>query len=449
MIPTIVFQVLLGLLVIAMVRAWQKPWWGVTPIRRALVALVALAPLGFLCRWFGAGAAIKGFQSPFLSAVGAIVGGGATVLVLALLLTVPIASLLRAAIGWFGRRRAPRDVVAEVATNARAGDAERSADAPTPAVAREEQAEGRTGAPLGDVRVPSPTASRAPAVLTRRHLVEAAVAALPVTALGLGVTGIVGGFAGARTIERRMRFAGLAPELEGLRVLQLTDMHLGAFLTLDGVAALIAQAKEAKPDLVVLTGDISDHLPWLPEALRGVESIGAPLGAYAVMGNHEYFRGARETRRIYAESRVKMLDDAHVPLDVGGKRLVLLGVDDPVGGSGGSDHYLRSADRALASSPSEADFRLALCHRPSGFRALAARGVDLTLSGHTHGAQAGLHERSLLEPLLPDAYLWGRYALEGRQLYTSSGAGHWAAFRLACPSELPLIVLEGDGANKA
>lgn len=444
---------LFGWLVIAMIRAWQKPWWSVSSIRRALIALVALAPLGFLCRWFGVGAAIKGFQSPFLSAVGATVGGGATVLVLALFLTVPIASLLRAAIGWVGRRRrAPGEVEVTLASDeAPQAPSGNGADAPTLGIERDVRTEERAAAPLDPAPVPSPAspvASRGPTILTRRHLVEAAVAALPVTALGLGVTGIVGGFTGARTIERRMRFAGLAPELEGLRVLQLTDMHLGAFLTLDGVDALVAQAKEARPDLVVLTGDISDHLPWLPEALRGVESIGARLGAYAVMGNHEYFRGARETRRIYAESQVRLLDDAHVPLDVGGKRLVLLGVDDPVGGFGGSDHYARSADRALASSPSEADFRLALCHRPSGFRALAARGVDLTLSGHTHGAQAGLHERSLLEPLLPDAYLWGRYELEGRQLYTSSGAGHWAAFRLACPSEAPLIVLEGDASAK-
>ena len=68
--------------------------------------------------------------------------------------------------------------------------------------------------------------------------------------------------------------------------------------------------------------------------------------------------------------------------------------------------------------------------------------VDLTLSGHTHGAQVGAFGRSVLEPFFPDKYMWGRYEHAGKQLYTSSGAGHWAAFRLACPSEAALVTLE-------
>jgi predicted MPP superfamily phosphohydrolase len=82
-----------------------------------------------------------------------------------------------------------------------------------------------------------------------------------------------------------------------------------------------------------------------------------------------------------------------------------------------------------------------LSHRPAAFDAAAENGVDLTLAGHTHGAQVGLFGRSLLEPLWPEARLWGHYRQGVSQLYTSSGVGHWFPFRLGCPSEAPVIEL--------
>ena len=269
-------------------------------------------------------------------------------------------------------------------------------------------------------------------------MLEAAVAAAPVTMFGLGAGGIVGGFAGTRVTERRLSFAGLSQGLSGLRVMQLTDLHLGAFFGPSSIPALVEKIAAAKPDLLVLTGDICDHLPYLEPALRQIEEVIPRLGAYAVMGNHEYYRGEKATRRIYDKTRIEMITSTHRSLDVGGEKLVLVGVDDPSGYSRSPDVRAMLADRALDGAPSDG-FKLALCHRPSGFDALADRGVDLTLSGHTHGAQIGIGERSVLEPVLPDWYLWGSYERAGKQLYTSSGAGHWAAFRLACPSEAPVI----------
>jgi predicted MPP superfamily phosphohydrolase len=279
-------------------------------------------------------------------------------------------------------------------------------------------------------------------VVRRRVVLEAVVASVPLATLGVAVAGVAGAFASTQLVRRPMRFANLAPELEGLKILQITDLHLGAFRSPSAIPALVELTRAAEPDLLLFTGDICDHLPWLEDALRRFEEVVPQLGAFAVMGNHEHYRGALATRRIYGRTRIEMLDDAHRVLSVRGKKLMLVGVDDPSGWDHAADHYPRRADTALDGAPSDADFRLALCHRPSGFRALAERGIDLTLSGHTHGAQLGMHERSALESLLPDSYLWGRYEHAGKQLYTSSGAGHWAAFRLACPSEAPLIVLE-------
>jgi predicted MPP superfamily phosphohydrolase len=277
-------------------------------------------------------------------------------------------------------------------------------------------------------------------------------------------------FCGGRVSECELtivvsgRFITLGPQgLLGLRhrrlrILQLTDLHIGAYLDPRALEELVERAHAARPDLVVLTGDICDHDPWLEPSLRAVERLDPRLGAFAVFGNHEYFGDARAARRSYDRSRVRLINDRHARLDVGGAELTLVGVDDPRGHGGDPEHYARHADRALASVPSEG-FRLGLCHRPNGFAALADRGVDLTLSGHTHGGQLGRvvasapvavagdappldDDRSLFESAFPRALLWGRYERNGRQLYTSSGGGHWFAFRLACPSEAALITLE-------
>ena len=79
---------------------------------------------------------------------------------------------------------------------------------------------------------------------------------------------------------------------------------------------------------------------------------------------------------------------------------------------------------------------------PEGFDPAAKAGVDLTLSGHTHGGQIGFNGKSAFEPLWPDGYLWGGYRRGASSLYTTAGFGDWFPFRLGCPSEAPLLVLK-------
>ncbi len=414
MIQASLFTALLGVGLLLLVRRFQAPWWRVKALRWGLFAVALAAPVGSLVRYLG-----KSTHSPAISATGSLLAAG-FILILALYFSLPIAGLVRLV----GRR------LLRVPTAAEPAPAE-------PAMPVAPAGTASPVAPAGNSAL-RPAITAAEPVVSRRLVLEAAVAAAPVTMFGLGAAGIVGGFASTRVTHRRLSFAGLAPGLSGLRVMQLTDLHLGAFLGPSAIPALVEKIAAASPDLLVLTGDICDHLPYLEPALRQIEEVIPKLGAYAVMGNHEYYRGDKATRRIYDKTRVEMITSTHRVLDVGGEKLVLVGVDDPSGYARSSEPHAPLADRALDGAPSDG-FKLALCHRPSGFDALAARGVDLTLSGHTHGAQIGLAERSVLEPVLPNLYLWGSYERNGKQLYTSSGAGHWAAFRLACPSEAPVI----------
>lgn len=284
--------------------------------------------------------------------------------------------------------------------------------------------------------------ARATASRGRRSFLQAGAAALPAVAVTASATG----FAGASTPQRlpivRVRIAHLHPDLEGFRILQLSDLHLGVqFTTVDLVAAL-DRAAALEPDLIVLTGDVADDLGELERALAIVHERRPRLGVFAALGNHEYMHGISRTRPVYERSAVRLLVDEGETLTVGAAKLHVLGVDDLDGRSASDDDFYRGAvARALAGAP-EGAFRLLLCHRPEGFDAAADQAVELTLSGHTHGGQLGAFGVSALTALLANGRVWGLYRKARSQLYTTSGFGHWFPFRLGCPTETPLIVLE-------
>lgn len=276
---------------------------------------------------------------------------------------------------------------------------------------------------------------------TRRELGVAGARLLPLGGASLAGVGAGGGAELAQVVELRLTYPDLPPDLEGLRILQLSDVHLGYFVDLDEIASLAEQGSKARADLVVLTGDIADDLARLPRALELLSELAPRLGTYASIGNHEYFRGIAEARRAYDRSRVPLLIERGHTISVGAARLHLSGADDPrFLGRQNDDFFRRTVARSLDGAPSDA-FQVLMSHRPEGFQAAKRAGVHLTLAGHTHGGQVGLAGRSILEPLLPEKYLWGHYREGGSRLYTSSGAGHWFPFRLGCPRELPVIEL--------
>ena len=132
-------------------------------------------------------------------------------------------------------------------------------------------------------------------------------------------------------------------------------------------------------------------------------------------------------------------------IKIGGAELYVGGADDPVRmGQREKNHLFlqKSVGAAFDGAPSEA-FHLLMSHRPEGLDVAAEQGIAFTVSGHTHGAQVGFNGRSVLEPWMPQAYLWGHYRKGGSQLYTSAGVGHWFPFRLGCPPEAPVYVLKG------
>ncbi|MBC8159659.1 MAG: metallophosphoesterase [Roseiflexaceae bacterium] len=260
-------------------------------------------------------------------------------------------------------------------------------------------------------------------------------AALGYAALG-GMVGLYATLIEPRwpVLERfELRLPRLPPALDGLRVGQISDTHLGLPAAAHNLRWALAQMRREQPDLLVFTGDFI-HRPaarlQLPVLLAGVR---APLGVFAVPGNHDGWESGGALRGLLAEAGVELMHNEHRRIAWRGGELFLLGLDDIWDGS-------PDLEQALVGVPHEA-FTLLLAHTPHAAPAAAKLGIDLQLSGHTHGGHMVL---PLLGPIAKPRYtgqfLSGLFQLNHTTLYVSRGLGG-APLRLACRPEAALITL--------
>ena len=286
-------------------------------------------------------------------------------------------------------------------------------------------------------------AEEEPSSLERRRFLGRGLAVVPALGAASISQGIYASQTGARLPTVPLYYPNLPAELEGLKILQISDIHIGPYIQLADLEALLARAAQAAPDLIAITGDICDHNPEYLAALRLLESVPTRLGTYASLGNHEYMRGIRRIRRHFDQTAIPLLVDEGLSVPVGAATLYVGGVDDP--------RFLRSpasyaqlgnsVEKAVRASPNDA-FTVLLSHRSQALDyAAPTGGTDLILAGHTHGFQLGVAGRSFFEPFFPERYIWGHYAKGTTQLYTTAGVGHWLPFRFGCPPEAPIITL--------
>jgi uncharacterized protein len=250
--------------------------------------------------------------------------------------------------------------------------------------------------------------------------------------------GLVQGLRAPVVHEHAVSVRGLRPELAGLRIVQLSDVHLGPFLRSRWIERRLVQVNALRPDLIVVTGDMLDQDAELSEALvPSLRRLRAPLGVWGVTGNHEFYAGLDRSLAVLRSAGIEMLRDRSAQVAPG---LVLAGVDDLTARRqfGGSDHPV---DRALAGRPPGTT--IFLCHSPWQVERAAELGVDLMLSGHTHDGQIWPF-RYLVRLMYP--YVAGRYAVNGMTLIVSRGTGFWGPpMRLFKPAEITLITLGARG----
>ncbi len=282
----------------------------------------------------------------------------------------------------------------------------------------------------------------------RAFLRGAALGSLGV-ATASSVAGALQAYAAPETPEVVLRYSDLPEGLEGLRIAHLSDLHVGPLVSAEVVAQWRRTLEALRPDLVVITGDLVDSRPEeLAPFVGAFRDLAAPLGTYAVLGNHDYFQDPNPIWRDLEAMGIRTLENRHALISHRGATLALLGLQDPMALNGrfrgvrfgpGPEPFKASRD-----IPKEA-FRICLNHRPSEWPAALAAGARLTLSGHTHGGQInlipGLNSARILGP-----YTEGLYSTGDRKLYVSRGLGVVALpMRIQAPPELPILVLSQEG----
>jgi predicted MPP superfamily phosphohydrolase len=295
----------------------------------------------------------------------------------------------------------------------------------------------------------APVASQAaPVDLARRQFLGGF--ALPAAATAVSAGGSVSALRDFEVRHEEVRVRGLPAALDGLKVGQLTDVHVGDFIDTDYLARAVRALDAEGVDVQVMTGDLLDDLTQLEASMDALEACRAPLGMVAILGNHEKWRGEEEVLAAYARrapaGRLRLLLDESLVLEHRGAPLRVVGVDYPM--RRGGSHQLPREERLrmMAASAQKAwagvaagEPVLCLTHHPDFFPFAAERGAFLTLAGHTHGGQVGF----LGIPLFAFAfdYMAGRYRRDGAHLYVGRGTGHWLPFRIGMPTEVTVLTL--------
>lgn len=248
-----------------------------------------------------------------------------------------------------------------------------------------------------------------------------------------------------RIASRRitLSYPSLPPALEGLKITQVSDIHVGWCVPASSLEAVVEAANAERPDLFAITGDIIDDISQLDRTMEMLNAVKARHGSFACLGNHEYYAGVRKIRWAYDKSDIALLEDDATQVRINGATVELSGVTYPLGRGAmtAGDRFPILAERTLVNRGKGGDFRLHMAHHPHAFDAAAERGANLVLSGHTHGGQVGVGSRSLFSPFF--RYCRGLFESDRSKLFVHSGTGHWWPVRVGCPPEIVTITLTG------
>ncbi|MGB9700912.1 MAG: metallophosphoesterase [Thermodesulfobacteriota bacterium] len=235
---------------------------------------------------------------------------------------------------------------------------------------------------------------------------------------------------------------GLPKELDGLKVVQISDVHFGMINGQEKLTQIVRMVNDLSPDIVVITGDLVDEsIAHMEEMAIPLSQLRARWGVFAITGNHEFYAGVERTVTIMKEAQVNVLRNEKRTLPGG---LQILGIDDP-SGSKRLRHPVPEITNLFSTLEPDKP-SIFLCHQPIYFAEAAAHRIGLQLSGHTHGGQLFpiILISRLFYPLTP-----GLHHQEESYLYVSRGVGTWGPpLRLGSPPELVLVKLRSPGIFK-
>ncbi len=265
--------------------------------------------------------------------------------------------------------------------------------------------------------------------------------------IALSAAGILGGLSlwiGLRSVTVKpitVVLKRLPKSLDGLRIVQITDLHIGPLIKGEWLRQVVNKVNALKPDLIVITGDLVDgSVEDLRHHVTPIADLKAPHGTYFITGNHEYYSGVEQWCTYISNLGIRVLRNERVSIPVNSKdnSLDLAGVDD-----WGSRHFSGAGanlQKALEGRDPNKTLIL-LAHQPAAVHEAAMYGVDLQLSGHTHGGQIWpfTYLVYLQQPYTKGLY---RHNDTETQVYVSPGTGFWGPpMRLGTSAEITHITL--------
>jgi predicted MPP superfamily phosphohydrolase len=265
--------------------------------------------------------------------------------------------------------------------------------------------------------------------LERRRFLQQTAYTVGATPFVAGAYGLLYGRIDLEITHQRVRLARLSKAFENFRLVQLSDLHISAFMSAEQIRRYAAIANQLKPDLVALTGDFVTWDATAQDAVvEALSVLKAPFGVFGCLGNHEWMAGNEDSiTRLFAAQGTRILRNERVVIESAGSTLNLLGVDYQSldGRAEAPGHpvkkYLPGVERLLLPDT----VNILLSHNPNTFDRAAELGIDLSLSGHTHGGQIALEfmHSTLATTRIITPYIRGWFQKGDAQLYVNRGIG--------------------------
>ena len=290
------------------------------------------------------------------------------------------------------------------------------------------------------------------AVTSRRRFLRTATTAVGTVPFIGGFYGMVFGRLDVEVTPQHIHLERLPRGFEGFRIVQLSDIHIGPFMTASEIRHVVDIAQGLRGDLIALSGD---YVTWDPTtqgaAVEALSGLRAPFGVFGCLGNHEAWAGVADSiTQLFSSQGVRILRKQNATLRAGGDELNLIGVDFQTNRPMGARHegvvrrYLVGVESLVRKDTAN----ILLSHNPNTFDRATEFGIDLSLAGHTHGGQVALEFISpqIAPGRLVTPYVAGWFGKPGGQLYVNRGIGTIGPpIRWGAPPEITVFELARSG----
>ena len=263
----------------------------------------------------------------------------------------------------------------------------------------------------------------------------------------VGVTGLLGGIGlfqarrKASIVRQDITLKNLPRSLHGLRIVQVSDLHVGPTIKADYAQTVVDQVNALNPDLIFFTGDMVDgSVDRLSNDVEPLRKLKAKYGTFFVTGNHEYYSGVEQWIEKVADLGMIHLKNEHRILNIAGASIAIAGVTDLMAHTVLKSH-LTDPKQAMQGLPIDMP-TIMLAHQPGTAELTDGLAIDLMVCGHTHGGQYMPFNLAVAKA---HKYAAGYYQHGDMQVYVNRGTGYWGPpLRLGIPSEITLFELQSE-----